>query len=423
MELDTAQPATAAETEVAPAELSPLDAIKQALSPPQDRPRDEQGRFAPTGEQIEAAEEGEEPEAGAESHEEGEETDEAAEQAQPEAVELPTSWPADKAEIWSVLEPDAQAYIRQRETEQATAINAKFMEAANLRKAHEAEINEAQSNRSRYAEAVDQVLALVQPQKPDPYAYGLGTANYNRDGFDMAQAEYDRASQIINALQHQRQELTAQDERKAKDAEKTAYEAIEATARPAFVMTKVTSALATYDVTTNREDLSDAVYRISPVDTPFMSAVPRAKATAVLHEWSLDTIEATNTTNARLEGDALTRATSASPTRLNNYCQISSRDATVTGTQRATNPAGIDDMMAYQMSKKSLALRKDMEAICSATRARLSAPPRPPASCARSMRGSAATARVARPARTRPGRRSPRPTKRRRACVPSPKRC
>ena len=128
-------------------------------------------------------------------------------------------------------------------------------------------------------------------------------------------------------------------------------------------MTKVTSALATYDVTTNREDLADAVYRISPADTPFMSAVPRAKATAVLHEWSLDTLEAANSANARLEGDALTRATSGTPSRLNNYCQISSRDATVTGTQRATNPAGIDDMMAYQMSKKSLVLRKDMETI------------------------------------------------------------
>lgn len=128
-------------------------------------------------------------------------------------------------------------------------------------------------------------------------------------------------------------------------------------------MTKVVSALATYDVTTNKEGLTDAVYRISPVDTPFMSAVPRSKATSVLHEWSLDTIDATNTTNARLEGDALTRATSTAPARKQNYCQISSRDATVTGTQRATNPAGIDDMMSYQMSKKSLALRKDMEAI------------------------------------------------------------
>ena len=128
-------------------------------------------------------------------------------------------------------------------------------------------------------------------------------------------------------------------------------------------MTKVTNALATYDVTTNREDLADAVYRISPADTPFMSMVPRTKATAVYHEWSTDALASTNTANARLEGDALTRASATSPTRRGNYCQISSRDATVTGTQRATNPAGIDDMMAYQMSKKSLELRKDMEAI------------------------------------------------------------
>jgi hypothetical protein len=128
-------------------------------------------------------------------------------------------------------------------------------------------------------------------------------------------------------------------------------------------VTKVTNAVATYDVTTNREDLADAVYRISPIDTPFMSAVPRTKATAVLHEWSLDWLDSVNTSNARLEGDALSRAASTNPARKSNYCQISSRDATVTGTQRAVNPAGIDDLMAFQMSKKSLVLRKDMEAI------------------------------------------------------------
>lgn len=127
-------------------------------------------------------------------------------------------------------------------------------------------------------------------------------------------------------------------------------------------MTKVTSAVATYDVTTNREDLIDQVYRITPSDTPFMTAVGRTKATAVLHEWSLDTLAAVNTGNARLEGDALSRASSTNPSRKNNYCQIASKDATVTGTQRAVNMAGIDDLLAYQMSKKSVELRKDMEA-------------------------------------------------------------
>lgn len=128
-------------------------------------------------------------------------------------------------------------------------------------------------------------------------------------------------------------------------------------------MTKVTSAMATYDVTTNREDLADVVYRIAPADTPFMTAVPRAKATAVLHEWSTQALGNVNTSNARLEGDALSRATSTAPARKQNYCQISSKDCTVTGTELAVNPAGIDNMLNYQKSLKSLELRKDMEAI------------------------------------------------------------
>ena len=129
-------------------------------------------------------------------------------------------------------------------------------------------------------------------------------------------------------------------------------------------MTKVTNALATYDVTTNREDLADAVYRISPSDTPFVSSVPRVKATAVLHEWSLDTLATPSTSNAQLEGDALSRSSSTAPGRKQNYCQILKQDATVSNTQRAVNPAGISDMLAYQMAKKSLEQRTDLEAIC-----------------------------------------------------------
>jgi hypothetical protein len=128
-------------------------------------------------------------------------------------------------------------------------------------------------------------------------------------------------------------------------------------------MTMVTNAVSTYGTTTNREDLVDTVYRITPADTPFVSAVPRTKATSVLHEWSLDSLDAVNTSNAALEGDTLSRSAGSTPARKNNYCQISQRDATVTGTERAVNPAGIKDMMAFQMAKKALVLRKDIEAI------------------------------------------------------------
>lgn len=128
-------------------------------------------------------------------------------------------------------------------------------------------------------------------------------------------------------------------------------------------MVMVTSAVSTYGTPTKREDLVNAIYRIDPEDTPFTNSIPRTKAVAVLHEWSTQALGAVNTTNARLEGDALTRAAATTPARVVNYCQISSKDATVTGTDRAVSIAGIEDMMDYQMSLKSVELRKDMEAI------------------------------------------------------------
>jgi hypothetical protein len=128
-------------------------------------------------------------------------------------------------------------------------------------------------------------------------------------------------------------------------------------------MVMITGSVTAFGVTTNREDLSDTVYLIEPSDTPFMNSVPRKSASNVLHEWSTDALDAVNTSNARLEGDALTRGTSVTPTRLVNYCQISSRDATVSGTQLASNPAGIRNMMAHQMMKKSKTLKRDIESI------------------------------------------------------------
>lgn len=128
-------------------------------------------------------------------------------------------------------------------------------------------------------------------------------------------------------------------------------------------MVMVTGAQSTYTAIGNREDLANVIYNISPSDTPFMSAVARDNATAVLHEWQKDTLAAASTANAQLEGDSVTRSTSAPTTRVQNYCQISSKDATISHTQEAANTAGRKSDMAYQMSKKSKELKRDMESI------------------------------------------------------------
>lgn len=124
-----------------------------------------------------------------------------------------------------------------------------------------------------------------------------------------------------------------------------------------------TNTFATYEAIGNREDLSDVIYRIDPTETPFMSGIEKEKASAVNHEWQVQSLAATNTANAQLEGDdAIADATTAT-VRLGNICQISRKTPRVTGTQRAVEHAGRDDEMAYQEMLKGLELKRDMESI------------------------------------------------------------
>lgn len=224
---ETAQGESPAESEVASDEISIEDAAN--IFKGEEPSRDERGRFAPKQE-IEA--EGDEPEA--ESHDEAE-TEEAAEEAQPEAVDLPTSWPAELAEEWQTLPAPVQEKIVAREAEREAAVNAKFQEAANVRKANEALITEAQQSRQRFVEAADHVLNMVQPQRPPLSMLTPGSADYNPDHYHLLNAQAEQAERFMSQVQQHRSEAVAQ---LTKEAEAKALEGIaeiEAKARPAFL--------------------------------------------------------------------------------------------------------------------------------------------------------------------------------------------
>ena len=107
----------------------------------------------------------------------------------------------------------------------------------------------------------------------------------------------------------------------------------------------------TFSAIGNREDLTDAIYNIDPVDTPFASAIPRVQATGVLHEWQSDALEpATNV--GYLEGDDATADTAIPTERLTNNCQIFRKVVSVSRTQRTVLSAGRRDEYAYQLTKK-----------------------------------------------------------------------
>jgi hypothetical protein len=102
------------------------------------------------------------------------------------------------------------------------------------------------------------------------------------------------------------------------------------------------------------------IYRIAPTATPFMSGIPKVKASAVYHEWQTQDL-ATAANNAQIEGDDAS-AVAATPTvRLGNYTQISTKTVIVAGTQMAVKSAGRNDELAYQMSLKSMEIKRDME--------------------------------------------------------------
>ena len=125
-------------------------------------------------------------------------------------------------------------------------------------------------------------------------------------------------------------------------------------------MAIIANTFQSYQSIGTREDLSNVIYNISPSDTPFMSMVGRGKATNTLHEWQTDALDAV-AANARVEGDEYTYTAVTPTVRLNNQTQISSKTVIVAGTQMATNNAGRDSEMSYQLAKHSKGLKRDME--------------------------------------------------------------
>ena len=129
-------------------------------------------------------------------------------------------------------------------------------------------------------------------------------------------------------------------------------------------MAKVTNAFETFTATADREELSNIIYNISPMQTPFMSSIGTRNVKNVVFDWQTESLPTPSGTG-QLEGFELSRAASTATARVSNVCQISYRDATVTGSQDASDAAGKRSEMAHQLAIMAKALKRDMEeALC-----------------------------------------------------------
>lgn len=136
-------------------------------------------------------------------------------------------------------------------------------------------------------------------------------------------------------------------------------------------MAKVANAFTTYGAQANREDLSNAIYNIDPFDTPIFSMARRRNASNRTFDWQTEHLPDVDENNAQIEGFELERTAGQATIRQTNVTQISKRDATVSGSQEASDPAGKGSEMAHQMAMKSKVLKSDMEKIASGRQARV----------------------------------------------------
>jgi hypothetical protein len=118
----------------------------------------------------------------------------------------------------------------------------------------------------------------------------------------------------------------------------------------------------TYDVTTLKEDLQEALISISPTETPVMSAIGKKNVSNTYFEWAVVDLAAASGSNRVIEGEAAPANDAPSNgVRQGNYTQISDKVVEVSDTAEAVNGAGDAQTLAKQVAYKLKELKRDME--------------------------------------------------------------
>ena len=126
-------------------------------------------------------------------------------------------------------------------------------------------------------------------------------------------------------------------------------------------MTAPTNTQLSFSTYGNREDLTDEIHMISPLDTIFFNRIDSVEANGTKHEWQIDTLAAAVATNYVVEGDSPSADAFSATTRLYNTTQLSDKIVIVSSRQRAVKTAGRGDEMAYQLAKRAKELKRDVE--------------------------------------------------------------
>ena len=125
-------------------------------------------------------------------------------------------------------------------------------------------------------------------------------------------------------------------------------------------MAQVAGTTDTYDLIGIAEDVEDAIFNISPTETPFLSMATRKKATNTLHQWQTDSLAAA-ATNAQVEGEDASFAKATPTTMLSNYTQIARKTIIMSRTADTVKKYGRAKELARLVTKYGKELKRDIE--------------------------------------------------------------
>lgn len=119
----------------------------------------------------------------------------------------------------------------------------------------------------------------------------------------------------------------------------------------------------TYDQVGIKEDISDVISNISPTKTPFVSGLKTEDVSNTIFQWQEDSLASVDLGNARPEGFDATDENMSPTVMRSQYTQIMSKTVRISTTADVVAKYGRAKETAYQVSKKSAELKRDLEAI------------------------------------------------------------
>lgn len=125
-------------------------------------------------------------------------------------------------------------------------------------------------------------------------------------------------------------------------------------------MAQASNSFATFNSSRVREQLMDNIWNVSVEETPTLALIGKEKVDGPFVEWLNDSFAA-GAANKVEQGNVPTIAATADVSRYSNRTQISEKTGSVTGTQDRVEKAGKSSEYDYQVSKKMVELKKDVE--------------------------------------------------------------